>query len=100
MTRPRAREYVLLRRFLVQARTDARLTQQDVARKLGKPQSFVAKCETGKRRIDIVEFIKICDALGLKASRQIERVLQPTAGVDRRKRTAHRRKRDAIARDV
>lgn len=101
MTPPRAREYLLLRKFLVQARKDARLTQEDLAAKLGKPQSFVAKYETGKRRIDIVEFIKICDALGLKASREIKCVLQPwpTAGVDLCKRMEHRRRRTAIARD-
>lgn len=76
---------------------DARLTQQDLAAKLGKPQSFVAKYEKGKRRIEIVEFIKICDVLGLKASREIKRVLQPwpTAGDDLRKRMAYRRRRTA-----
>lgn len=84
----------------MQARKDAHLTQQDLAANLGKPQSFVAKYETGKRRIDIVEFIKICDALGLTASREIKCVLQPwpTAGVDLRKRMAYRRRRAAIAR--
>lgn len=80
---------------------DARLTQEDLAAKLGKPQSFVAKYETGKRRIDIVEFIKICEALGLKASQMIKCVLQPwpTAGADLRKRMEHRRRRIALARD-
>ena len=46
------------RRFLVrlrQARTEAGLTQADVARYLGKPQSFVSKCESGERRVDVVE---------------------------------------------
>lgn len=101
MTPPRVREYLLLRKFLVQARMDARLTQQDLAAKLGKPQSFVAKYERGKRRIDVVEFMKICEALGLKASQEIKRVLQPwpTAGVDLRKRMAYRRRRTAVARE-
>ena len=46
------------RRFLVQlreARLKARLTQADVARRLRKPQSFVSKCESGERRVDVVE---------------------------------------------
>jgi transcriptional regulator with XRE-family HTH domain len=37
------------------ARRQAGLTQWDVARELGRPQSFVSKCESGERRIDVVE---------------------------------------------
>lgn len=37
------------------ARTEARLTQVEVARRLRKPQSFVSKAESGERRLDIVE---------------------------------------------
>ncbi len=42
-------------RRLRKARLDAGLTQADVARRLGKPQSFVSKCESGERRLDVVE---------------------------------------------
>jgi transcriptional regulator with XRE-family HTH domain len=45
------------------ARKKAGLTQQDVADRLKKPQSFVAKYEGGERRIDIVEFLKIARAI-------------------------------------
>lgn len=48
---------------MIEARTDAGLTQQYVADQLGKPQSFVAKVEGGERRLDVVEFIEICDAV-------------------------------------
>jgi transcriptional regulator with XRE-family HTH domain len=40
---------------LRQARRDAGLTQVDVARELRRPQSFVSKCESGERRVDVVE---------------------------------------------
>jgi len=40
---------------LRQARTAAGLTQVEVARRLGKTQSFVSKCESGERRVDVVE---------------------------------------------
>ena len=33
----------------------ARLTQADAARRLGKPQSFLSKCESGERRVDVLE---------------------------------------------
>ena len=44
-----------LRKILVQARHDAGLTQVALAKKLGRPQSFVSKCESGERRVDVIE---------------------------------------------
>ena len=34
-----------------------------MAKKLGRPQSFIAKYEGGERRIDVIEFIEIARAL-------------------------------------
>lgn len=45
--------------LLIEARTRAGLTQHDVAKRLKKPQSFVAKYEGGERRLDVVEFLAI-----------------------------------------
>lgn len=42
-------------RRLKLARIEAGLTQEEVAQRLGKPQSFVSRSENGQRRIDIVE---------------------------------------------
>ena len=42
-------------RRLKQARESAGLTQEEVARRLSRPQSFVSKCESGERRVDFVE---------------------------------------------
>lgn len=50
--------------LLIKARKRAGLTQHDVAKKLNKPQSFVAKYEGGERRIDVVEFLAIAQAIG------------------------------------
>jgi len=48
-------DYKKLIERLKQARLDARLSQQVVAGKLGKPQSYVSKVESGERRVDIIE---------------------------------------------
>lgn len=48
---------------LKKAREDAGLTQQAVADKLEKPQSFVAKYENGERRLDVIEFMEVTEAL-------------------------------------
>ena len=47
--------YKRFRARLVQARKDAALTQVEVARRLGRPNSFISKCELGERRVDVVE---------------------------------------------
>ncbi len=47
--------------FLVRlnlAREQAGLTQVEVAQKLGKPQSFVSKCEQGERTVDVIDLLK------------------------------------------
>jgi transcriptional regulator with XRE-family HTH domain len=67
-------EQQLLRELLVEARDKAGLTQQKLAKRLGKPQSFVAKYEGGERRLDVVEFIAIARAIGADPVR-IVRVL-------------------------
>ena len=56
-------EYERLIALLVAVRKKADIRQQALAKKLGKPQSFVAKYEGGERRIDLVEFIAIARAL-------------------------------------
>lgn len=57
--------------WLIAARKDAGLTQQQVADQLGKPQSFVAKYEGGERRLDIVEVVEISRVLGVEPQRAI-----------------------------
>lgn len=37
------------------ARLEAGLTQQEVAASLEVPQSYVSKCESGERRVDVIE---------------------------------------------
>ena len=54
---------------MIEAREKAGLTQQVLAKRLGKPQSFIAKYETGERRIDVIEFITIVRAIGLDPAR-------------------------------
>lgn len=56
-------EYRALIAALRGARKDAALTQEDVARRLGRPQSWVAKVEGCERRLDVVEFLHLCRAL-------------------------------------
>ncbi|TXN03829.1 helix-turn-helix transcriptional regulator [Methylobacterium sp. WL64] len=49
--------------LLKQERHRVGLTQQEVAHRLGAPQSFVAKYEGGERRLDLIEFLAIARAV-------------------------------------
>jgi len=53
-----------LQELLAGVRKAKKLTQLDVASRLDRPQSFVAKYEGGERRLDIIEFVEIAEALG------------------------------------
>ncbi len=62
--------------LLVAARRKAKLSQTEVAARLGKPQSYVAKYEGGERRLDVVEFIAVCDALAVDPLRIIRALVR------------------------
>lgn len=59
--------------LLRKTREEAGLTQENVAERLGKPQSFVSKYESGDRRLDLVELNEVCRAIGLPLSQLIDR---------------------------
>jgi transcriptional regulator with XRE-family HTH domain len=54
-----------LRRLLIDARAAKGLKQNELAKRLGRPQSFISNYETGQRRLGVIEFIDIAHALGL-----------------------------------
>lgn len=53
---------------LVDARTKAGLSQKELAAKLRHHQSFVARVESGERRIDVVELVVLARVIGFDAS--------------------------------
>lgn len=55
-----------LQAALVKARSARKLTQVQLAAKLGKPQSYVSKYETGERKLSVGDFLLICEALKTK----------------------------------
>jgi transcriptional regulator with XRE-family HTH domain len=55
----------VFRELLKEARVAKDLTQADVAKSLGLPQSYVSKYESGERRLDFVETVLVSEALGM-----------------------------------
>lgn len=68
--------YNQLRQLLIEARNAAGFTQAELATRLSRPQSFVSKFERGERRLDVIEFLEVTEAIGLDAPKFISRLLK------------------------
>ena len=60
----RSPRHEALTALLVKERQTANLTQADLAKRLHQYQSFVARAESGQRRLDVVEFLDFAEAIG------------------------------------
>ncbi|MEN6625408.1 MAG: helix-turn-helix transcriptional regulator [Candidatus Sumerlaeia bacterium] len=59
-------KYKIFVELITEKRGEAGLLQVELAKRLHKPQPYVSKYETGKRRLDFVEVGDICQAIGIK----------------------------------
>lgn len=51
------------------------LTMREAGELLGKPHTFVAKTETGQRRLDVIEFAWYCNTIGIDAVEGLKQIL-------------------------
>lgn len=58
-------DYERFRSLLINARIKSGLTQVELADRLNQRQSFVSKYERGERRLDVIEFFQIANAIGI-----------------------------------
>ena len=61
----RTKRHAELVEALVDARIRAGIRQAELARQLGKTQTFVARFESGQRRIDVIELLALCEIYGI-----------------------------------
>ena len=55
-------------------RLDAQLTQEQLAKKLRKPQTYISKSESGERRLDLIEWLAFCKACGQEPKEFLDRL--------------------------
>lgn len=59
-------QYERFKQLLIEARQKAGLTQVELAQRLSRPQSYVSKYERGERRLDVIEFLHVAEAIGIE----------------------------------
>lgn len=74
-------EYKLVLAKLIEMRKEAGLTQRDLAQRLAREHSFVWRFETGKRRLDVVEFYWVCKALRRNAATVYRELMQEIVAI-------------------
>ena len=57
--------------FLRELRTKAGLTQRELAEKIEQSQWWVARSESGSRRIDVAEFVLFCEGCGVEPAKTL-----------------------------
>ena len=63
-----------LQGLLKRIRQDKGIRQIELAEKLGVPQSFVSKYESGDRQLDILELRQVCQAVGISMQEFIRKL--------------------------
>ncbi len=63
-TAPFQATYEAFLQKLRSTRVEVGLTQREVSEKLGLSHSFLNKCETGERRVDVMELIQLAQLYG------------------------------------
>jgi len=62
--------------ILIDARKQKGIRQAELARRVGKTQTFVARFEAGQRRIDAIELLALCEIIGIDPVKVVRKVLK------------------------
>lgn len=62
--------------MLVEIRTQAGVTQRELARRLERAHSYVSRIEKGDRRLDVPEMIQWCEVLGADPVNAMKRIMR------------------------
>lgn len=69
-------EMTVLRHSLKSQGKAQRLTMRSLAQRIARPHSFVQRVEEGDRRLDLVEYVRYCIALGINPQTGLDLVLK------------------------
>jgi transcriptional regulator with XRE-family HTH domain len=70
----RSSRHEILRHLLKERREQANLSQQEVADRIGRGQTFVSAVERGRHRVSVLEFLDFAEAIGFDAAAALRRI--------------------------
>lgn len=68
-------EHRRLRDILRRERLAAGLRQSDVAERTGRSQAYISKFEKGDLRLDVIDFVRICQTIGCDPHRVLDEAM-------------------------
>ena len=71
---------------VIAMRKGAGLTQRELAAALGREHNYIARIETGQRRLDLVELVQLCRACNADPEQQITGITRGILSLLPRKR--------------
>lgn len=72
-------EMVALRNWLKNQRKAQKITMRTLAERMGRQHSFVQRVEEGDRRLDLVEYVWYCSALGIDPQAGLNLIIKGTS---------------------
>jgi transcriptional regulator with XRE-family HTH domain len=70
------KQYERFRELITEARKSAGLTQVEVAARLKQHQSYVSKYESGVRRLDVIEYVRVAKAVGFDPAELVRKLAE------------------------
>ncbi|MDX1207498.1 helix-turn-helix domain-containing protein [Sinorhizobium medicae] len=70
-----SRPHEALVALLIEKRKIAGLTQDDLAKAVGEHQSFIARLESGQRRIDVIEYVTLAQVIGFDPTEALKQLI-------------------------
>jgi transcriptional regulator with XRE-family HTH domain len=67
-------EYKMLLDWIRDKRIERGISARRLSEKLDSPHTWVSKVEAGERRLDVIEFLRVCHALRIDPHEAIERL--------------------------
>lgn len=76
MRMPKSAAHMKFAQWVKETREALSMSQVQFATHVGRTQSYIARTETGERRMDIIEFIELAHALGASPPKLFQRVYE------------------------
>ncbi len=83
---PGARRRHVPANMVVELRKSAGISQRELAAALGREPNFVARIETGQRRLDLIEWVQVLRALGADPEKEIAGIVRQVSPLKAKKR--------------